>query len=192
MLTPTQIRLQSERAARLERFASRSVPDRPIVMLSASERTAAFVIPPVIITPEQRAEAEAAFSFKDWLERQDYLHPLQKEPWFSIEDEIKPDEPRLPYIEHIQKTVAKYYGMARIDMLSSRRTAGIVRPRQIAMYLAKSLTLRSFPDIGRRFGGRDHTTVLHAVKKIGTLILADTVLAAEIEVLKAMIGQVPA
>jgi chromosomal replication initiator protein len=68
--------------------------------------------------------------------------------------------------------------------LSSRRTANVVRPRQVAMYLAKILTLRSLPEIGRRFGGRDHTTVLHAVRKIETLAGNDSALAEEIESLK--------
>ena len=71
--------------------------------------------------------------------------------------------------------------------LSSRRTANVVRPRQIAMYLAKTLTLRSLPEIGRRFGGRDHTTVLHAVRKIESLIGQDTSLAAEIEAIKGQL-----
>jgi chromosomal replication initiator protein len=64
-----------------------------------------------------------------------------------------------------------------------------VRPRQIAMYLAKTLTLRSLPEIGRRFGGRDHTTVLHAVRKIESLIGTDNGLAAEIEVLKSQLQE---
>jgi chromosomal replication initiator protein len=68
--------------------------------------------------------------------------------------------------------------------LSSRRTANVVRPRQVAMYLAKILTLRSLPEIGRRFGGRDHTTVLHAVRKIEALAANDSALADEIEALK--------
>jgi chromosomal replication initiator protein len=63
----------------------------------------------------------------------------------------------------------------------------VVRPRQIAMYLAKVLTLRSLPEIGRRFGGRDHTTVLHAVRKIEGLVQGDKALAEEIEVLKRML-----
>jgi chromosomal replication initiator protein len=73
--------------------------------------------------------------------------------------------------------------------LSSRRTANVVRPRQIAMYLAKTLTLRSLPEIGRRFGGRDHTTVLHAVRKIEGLIGKDNALAAEIESLKSQLQE---
>lgn len=80
--------------------------------------------------------------------------------------------------------MARRYNVSRSDLLSQRRTANVVRPRQVAMYLAKILTLRSLPEIGRRFGGRDHTTVLHAVRKIETLIGTDTALAAEIETLK--------
>ena len=69
-------------------------------------------------------------------------------------------------IEAIQKLVTSRFNVSRADILSSRRTATVVRPRQIAMYLSKLLTPRSLPEIGRRFGGRDHTTVLHAVRKI--------------------------
>jgi chromosomal replication initiator protein len=65
----------------------------------------------------------------------------------------------------------------------------VVRPRQIAMYLAKALTLRSLPEIGRRFGGRDHTTVLHAVRKIETLAGSDSALAEEIELLKRLLQE---
>jgi chromosomal replication initiator protein len=72
-------------------------------------------------------------------------------------------------------------------LLSDRRTRVIVKPRQIAMYLAKTMTPRSFPEIGRRFGGRDHTTVLHAVRKIEELINSDTKLGHEIELLKRLI-----
>jgi chromosomal replication initiator protein len=80
--------------------------------------------------------------------------------------------------------VARQYNVSRADLLSSRRTANVVRPRQVAMYLAKILTLRSLPEIGRRFGGRDHTTVLHAVRKIEGLVSNDQALAEEIEALK--------
>jgi chromosomal replication initiator protein len=65
----------------------------------------------------------------------------------------------------------------------------VVRPRQVAMYLAKTLTLRSLPEIGRRFGGRDHTTVLHAVRKIEGLVGNDAMLADEIEVLKRQLQE---
>jgi chromosomal replication initiator protein len=70
-------------------------------------------------------------------------------------------------VENIQKTVAEYYKMKVADMYSKKRPASIARPRQIAMYLAKEMTKKSLPEIGDLFGGRDHTTVLHAVRKIG-------------------------
>ncbi len=102
----------------------------------------------------------------------------------EMRDLIRPAEPKRVRIEDIQRIVARQYNVSRADLLSSRRTANVVRPRQVAMYLAKVLTLRSLPEIGRRFGGRDHTTVLHAVRKIETLAGSDTTLAEEIESLK--------
>ena len=102
----------------------------------------------------------------------------------EMRDLIRPAEPKRVRIEDIQRIVARQYNVSRSDLLSSRRTANVVRPRQVAMYLAKILTLRSLPEIGRRFGGRDHTTVLHAVRKIEALTGNDTALAEEIEALK--------
>lgn len=102
----------------------------------------------------------------------------------SIRDLVRIAEPKRIKIEDIQKIVAQHYNVSRSDILSSRRTATVVRPRQIAMYLAKTMTLRSLPEIGRRFGGRDHTTVLHAVRKIEGLVGQDPALSEEVEVLK--------
>lgn len=86
-----------------------------------------------------------------------------------------------PTVDRIQKAAAKQFGITMDDMLSKRRSRAIARPRQAAMYLAKTLTTRSLPDIGRRFGGRDHTTVIHAVKRIEALRSEDAVLDANIE-----------
>ena len=102
----------------------------------------------------------------------------------EMRDLIRPAEPKRVRIEDIQRIVAREYNVSRADLLSSRRTANVVRPRQVAMYLSKVLTLRSLPEIGRRFGGRDHTTVLHAVRKIDALTGNDTAFAEEIEGLK--------
>ena len=107
----------------------------------------------------------------------------------EVRDLIRPQEPKRVKIEDIQRSVARQYNVSRADLLSSRRTANVVRPRQVAMYLAKTLTLRSLPEIGRRFGGRDHTTVLHAVRKIEGLVGNDTMLADEIEVLKRQLQE---
>jgi chromosomal replication initiator protein len=106
-----------------------------------------------------------------------------------IRDLIRPADPRRIRVEDILRIVAKHYGVSRADLLSARRTANVVRPRQIAMYLAKTLTLRSLPEIGRRFGGRDHTTVLHAVRKIEGLVQGDKGLADEIEGLKRLLQE---
>jgi len=107
----------------------------------------------------------------------------------ELRDLVRPLELKRVRIEDIQRIVARHYNVSRSDLLSSRRTANVVRPRQIAMYLAKTLTLRSLPEIGRRFGGRDHTTVLHAVRKIEGLIGKDNALAAEIESLKSQLQE---
>ncbi|HEX8416698.1 MAG TPA: chromosomal replication initiator protein DnaA [Methylobacterium sp.] len=105
----------------------------------------------------------------------------------AIRDLVKNREPKRIKIEDIQKLVASRYNVSRSDILSERRTAAVVKPRQIAMYLSKVLTLRSLPEIGRRFGGRDHTTVLHAVRKIDKLIGEDSQLNDEVELLKRML-----
>jgi len=105
----------------------------------------------------------------------------------AIRDLIRAREPKRVKIEDIQKLVASHFSVTRADILSSRRTATVVKPRQIAMYLAKTMTLRSLPEIGRRFGGRDHTTVLHAVRKIEGLAQADRALNEELELLKRML-----
>ena len=91
-------------------------------------------------------------------------------------------------IEDIQRIVARHYNVSKNELLSNRRTRTIVKPRQVAMYLSKVLTPRSLPEIGRRFGGRDHTTVLHAVRKIETQSGADTTLAQELELLRRLIN----
>jgi chromosomal replication initiator protein len=105
----------------------------------------------------------------------------------AIRDLVRTHEPKRIKIEDIQKLVAGHFNVSRADILSARRTANVVRPRQIAMYLSKVLTLRSLPEIGRRFGGRDHTTVLHAVRKIEALSTADGALSEELELLKRML-----
>ena len=86
-------------------------------------------------------------------------------------------------VDMIQKTVAEHYSLKQADLISERRARAVARPRQVAMWLAKQITTRSLPDIGRRFGGRDHTTVLHAVRRIEALKADDPVLARDVDVL---------
>lgn len=107
----------------------------------------------------------------------------------EVRDLVRPQDPKRVKIEDIQRIVARQYSVSRSDLLSSRRTANVVRPRQVAMYLAKTLTLRSLPEIGRRFGGRDHTTVLHAVRKIEGLLSKDHALANEVDLLKRQLQE---
>ncbi len=100
-----------------------------------------------------------------------------------LQDLLRAHERRIT-IEEIQRKVAEHYGIKLTDMHSSRRARVVARPRQVAMYLAKQLTPRSLPEIGRRFGGRDHTTVMHAIKKIEELRAADSVMSEDIELLR--------
>jgi len=90
-------------------------------------------------------------------------------------------------IEEIQKRVAQHFNVRVSDMHSARRARSVARPRQVAMYLAKQLTSRSLPEIGRKFGGRDHTTVMHAVRKIDELRELDTGFAEDVELLRRML-----
>jgi chromosomal replication initiator protein len=92
-------------------------------------------------------------------------------------------------IEDILKVVGRHYNVGKADLLSPRRARNVVMPRQIGMYLAKKLTNRSLPEIGRRFGGRDHSTVLHAVRKIEDQIKGDDKLAKDVALLIRLIEQ---
>ena len=103
-----------------------------------------------------------------------------------LQDLLKSDNKRIT-IEEIQKKVADHYNIRLTDMHSPRRSRSVARPRQVAMYLAKSITSRSLPEIGRKFGGRDHTTVMHAVKKIEELKHEDVNFHEDIELLKRLI-----
>jgi chromosomal replication initiator protein len=99
----------------------------------------------------------------------------------------RPGDAKRIRIEDIQRIVARHYSVSRTELVSARRTRTVVKPRQIAMYLAKIMTPRSLPEIGRRFGNRDHTTVLHAVRKVEGLAKDDAKLEQELELLQRMI-----
>jgi chromosomal replication initiator protein len=105
-----------------------------------------------------------------------------------IRDLVQGIEPRRIKIEDIIKVVSRHFGISRGDLLSQRRHRSVVWPRQIGMYLSKSLTSRSLPEIGRRFGNRDHTTVLHAIRKIESSIPSNPRLKDELEELKRMLA----
>lgn len=110
--------------------------------------------------------------------------PPMKEPWFEI-TEIGHGPVMLA---DIVKACARRYRVMISDILSARRNARIVKARQIAFFLAKRLTQRSLPDIGRRIGGRDHTTVLYAVAKIERLRQSDTCLEMDLRVIAYSVG----
>ncbi len=103
-----------------------------------------------------------------------------------LHDLLRANDRRIT-IEEIQKKVAEHFNIRLADMHSARRARQVARPRQVAMYLAKQLTSRSLPEIGRKFGGRDHTTVMHAVKKVEELRDADSSFDEDIELLRRML-----
>jgi Bacterial dnaA protein helix-turn-helix len=96
---------------------------------------------------------------------------------------------RIPRIEEIQKACALHYGVTIALMVSSSRTRDIVIPRQVAMYLCRTLTPRSWPEIGRRFGNRDHTTGIHATNKISELLQTDQALASDVGAITAYLKE---
>ena len=104
----------------------------------------------------------------------------------SLKDLLKANDKRVT-IEEIQKRVAAHFNIRVAEMHSARRSRAVARPRQIAMYLSKQLTQRSLPDIGRKFGGRDHTTVMHAVKKVDELRAADRHFDEDVDMLRRML-----
>ncbi|MDP6830126.1 MAG: chromosomal replication initiator protein DnaA [Alphaproteobacteria bacterium] len=104
----------------------------------------------------------------------------------ALQDLLRANDRRVT-IEEIQKKVAQHFNIRLADMHSARRARAVARPRQVAMYLAKQLTTRSLPEIGRKFGGRDHTTVMHAVKRIEELRQTDAALAEDIDLLRRML-----
>ena len=104
----------------------------------------------------------------------------------ALHDILRANDRRVT-IEEIQKRVAEHYNIRLSEMYSARRARAVARPRQVAMYLAKQLTARSLPEIGRKFGGRDHTTVMHAVRKVDELRSTDRGFAEDIELLRRML-----
>jgi len=105
-----------------------------------------------------------------------------------IRDLVQGLEPRRIKIEDILRIISRHFGVSKGDLLSQRRHRSVVWPRQVGMYLAKQLTARSLPEIGRRFGNRDHTTVLHAIRKIEGELAGNPRLKEELEELKRLLS----
>lgn len=100
-----------------------------------------------------------------------------------LQDLLRAHDRRIT-IDEIQRKVAEHYNLRMTDMHSARRARNVARPRQVAMYLAKQLTARSLPEIGRKFGGRDHTTVMHAVRKVEELMDEDASIAQDVDIIR--------
>ncbi|WP_354122373.1 chromosomal replication initiator protein DnaA [Bradyrhizobium sp. LA6.12] len=152
-----------------------------------------FAVPPDVITYLAKSISHNGRALESAIVRLLARSRLTDEPPsiesvdLEMRDLVAPRESKRIRIEDVQRVVAKHYNVSRHDMCSSRRTANVVRPRQIAMYLCKTTTLKSLPEIGRRFGGRDHTTVLHAVRKMEALSAKDIALAGEFDALRIQI-----
>ena len=138
------------------------------------------------IEAAKAVDDEQVAILETWEDRQKQI-PIPKPRWFSVEKELGPVNPVAPTIDQIQRAVCAEFNMSRSELIAQRRTAATVMARQVAMYLCKTLTVRSTPEIGRHFSNRDHTTVLHSIKKIENLIARDQMFASQIETLKACV-----
>jgi len=116
-----------------------------------------------------------------------FNRPVTLEATQEVLHDILKAHDRRVTIEEIQKRVAEHFSIRLTDMSSARRARAVARPRQVAMYLAKQLTSRSLPEIGRKFGDRDHTTVMHAVTRVTELIGVDAAFAEDVELLRRML-----
>lgn len=157
--TPRQLAAYAEHKARMARIAARAVGKSPAPAPSPIPTST-----PAPVCDEQDRPAAAPTTH----------------PWFHIVELM----PGRITIDKIQAIVCRDFGLSSGEFLAKRRTKSVVRPRQIAMYLAKELTQRSLLEIGRRFGGRDHTTILHAVRTITRLMATDADLAKRVDMLR--------
>ncbi len=122
------------------------------------------------------------FAFASLVGREVTLDVVQE----SLADMLRASDRKVTIDEIIRK-VADHYNLRMTDILSRRRARSVARPRQVAMFLAKKLTSKSLPEIGRSFGGRDHTTVMHGVKRIEELCAVDNQIAEDVELLRRML-----
>ena len=116
-----------------------------------------------------------------------FNRPITMEGAQDLLRDILRSHDRRVTIEEIQKRVAEHWGLRVTDMTSSRRARTVARPRQVAMYLAKQFTDRSLPEIGRMFGNRDHTTVMHAVKRVTEIMAVDSEFRESVELMQGLL-----
>lgn len=168
-MTPTQYALHHARKQRLARLRAAAAKVEP----KAEPK-------PVAAT----AHPDTALSAARSLKASHLLKSGTRAPWFHVARESEaPFMPAMPSAREIQNAVCAFYGVELREMLSPRRDARIVRPRQVAVYLCKQLTMLSMPKIGKLFGGRDHTTILASNRKIAALVKGDKELAIAIAAL---------
>lgn len=170
-VTPYQAKLMQEHRERRARIAAAAVSNQPTACEAAP-------IP-------QASEEPTAPAIEEWVERQIQIY----KPWFAIVEEDDAPQPNNPSIKLIQQICCNHFSISMTALLSPRRHVELVRARQVAIALCKEMTRRSMPEIGRRFGGRDHTTVIHAIRKVNYLENNDSHLAHELKVLRKRIRE---
>lgn len=129
---------------------------------------------------------------KGWKKREYVVVPKQEPKiWFRVEEDVTADTNEFEplKIEDIKRDVCKYFGLNLMEIMNARRAIETTRPRQIAMLLCKRFTGRSLPEIGRRFGGRDHTTVLHAIRRIEAFCKSDWLVAYDVAHLEVSLAR---
>jgi chromosomal replication initiation ATPase DnaA len=143
------------------------------------ERLMRMSTPRPKVEPEPRPVPVVEYdNVESWIKRQKAIPlPTSKEPWFSI---VADFEQAGPTIGKIMFAVAQYFNIPTSDLKGAYRTANLAYARQVAFYLSRTLTPRSFPEIGKKFGGRDHTTVLHGYRKIDRLMKEDWTIAYDV------------
>jgi hypothetical protein len=155
--TPSQFEAARAHKARLARIAGRAIMPKTVQPMAV-----------VICEPEPVVA----------------LAPVEPEPTPLHAFHVPWNEDRVITVDMIKATVCREFGVTKVEIEAARRTIKIVRPRQVAMYLARELTTRSLPDIARRFGRRDHTTAIHSANKISQLMAADPVFAARVNAIR--------
>ena len=166
--SPAAERIRAAERAAVARMAPPE-PPAPVQTPPAKPRNAPWTVERLIPPPS------AGPLYEGWHDSPVPAQPLLPD-WWTPEVPL----PRFPSISSIQRAVCAAFEIRMVELVSERRFKEWVLPRQVAMYLCKVMSPRSLPDIGRRFGGRDHTTVLHAVRKIEALIQTDPDIAATI------------
>ncbi|WP_207540361.1 chromosomal replication initiator protein DnaA [Sabulicella rubraurantiaca] len=161
-------------------------------ILQAKAHDAGVEIPPRVLELLARKIASNVRDLEGALNRlvahaQLFGRPITLETAPEVLADILRSHDRKLSIDDIQRKVAEHYNMRLTEMASARRSRAVARPRQVAMYLSKQLTQRSLPEIGRKFGNRDHTTVLHAVNKVTELMEADAAFAEEVTLIRKML-----